>query len=74
MSIFKTNDEFNSFSPPYPTIWGLLAAFISGSLVVLSVLPRWNGVSRLSFSKKRLNLQNKYLITVHNNNKKINKT
>jgi hypothetical protein len=40
-----------------------------GSVVMFSVLPTWNGVSLLSFRKKRLNPQNKYLITVNNNNK-----
>jgi hypothetical protein len=59
-----------------PTVWEMIAAFVPGSIVVFSVLPRWNGVSKLSFSKKVLDLQNKYLITDinNNNNKKINKT
>jgi uncharacterized membrane protein len=33
------------------TVWGTTAAFVPGS-VVFSVLPRWIGVSKLSFSKK----------------------
>jgi hypothetical protein len=64
--------KFNSSSPLYPSICGMITAFVSGIIVMFSVLPRWNEVSKPNFSKKRLNLQNKYLITV-NNNKKVNK-
>jgi hypothetical protein len=54
------------------TVRGTVAAFVPCSVVVFSVLTRWNGVSKLIFRKKSLNLQN-YLITIanNNNNKKI---
>jgi hypothetical protein len=57
----------NNSSTLYSTVWGMVAAFLPGS-VVFSLLTRWNGVSRLSIIKKMLNLQNKSLITVNNNN------
>jgi hypothetical protein len=41
------------------TVWGTIAAFICGSVVVSSMLLRLNWVSKLSFVKKRLNLLNK---------------
>jgi hypothetical protein len=61
---------FNSYSPLYPTVRQMISAFVPGSHTVFSVLPRWNGLSKLSFSKRRLNLQNKYFITINKNNKK----
>jgi hypothetical protein len=61
---------FNISSALYPAVMGTLAAFVPGSVVVFSVLPGLNGVSKLNFSKKGLNLQNKSLITVNNNNNK----
>jgi hypothetical protein len=68
--------KFNSSSHLYPVIQGMIAAYVPDFIVMLSALTSWNGVPKLSFSKKRLNLQNKYLITVNNNNsnKKVNKT
>jgi hypothetical protein len=44
------------------TVWRTIAAFVLGSIVVFSVLSRCNRVSKLSLSKRRLNLENKYLI------------
>jgi hypothetical protein len=60
----SVNQLFNSSSPLFPTVWGTIAAFVPGSVFVFSVLLRWNEMSKLSFSKSRLNLQNKYLITL----------
>jgi hypothetical protein len=48
--------------PLYSTVLGTAATFIPNS-VVISVLRRWNEMSKLSFSKKWLHFQNKYLIT-----------
>jgi hypothetical protein len=56
---------FNSSSPFTLTDWGTICPC---SVVAFSMPHRWNRVSKLRFSKKRLNLQNKYLITVNNNN------
>jgi hypothetical protein len=62
----------NSSSLLSPIVWWIIAAFVPGSIIVFSVLPRWNVVSKLSFSKKILDLQNKCLITdiSNTNNKK----
>jgi hypothetical protein len=65
------NNILNSSSPLYSTVCGTMTAFVSGSVVVFSLLPRWGGISQLSFSKKSLDPQNKYLIAVNNNNKQI---
>jgi hypothetical protein len=57
-------------APPLFTLQfgGTVAAFVPRFVVVFSVLARWNELFKLSFSKKRLNLQQKYLIRVNNNN------
>jgi hypothetical protein len=50
----------NSSSSLHPTVWLTIADFVAGSVVVR--------MPKLSFSKRGLNLQNKYLIRVNNNN------
>jgi hypothetical protein len=74
----------SSFSPLQSTLYlGKIAAFISGFIAVFQVLPRWNGLSRLSLRQEKSGSQNnKYLITIQpkfmtynniNNNNKSNR-
>lgn len=69
-------------SPILPTLYyylGTAAVCIPGSILAFTMLPRWNGESKLIIQQEKTNLQNnKYLITVipkfmtynNNNNKK----